>query len=351
MKRIFLILVLSIFVLCTACTDSYEDDYEYEDEATEMVFEETEESEVEEAEEATVESESIAKLDLSIGEDARVYLEEIADGIGDRDPGSEGEAETAEYIQSAFEEMGYTVELAEFEIDDEGEALTSTNVIAIKEGSSDQVIVVGAHYDDAYEEGTTGADDNASGVAVLLEVAQLVFDVDTPYTIHFVAFGSEELDLNGSTYFVESMDESELENMVGMVNLDSLIAGDKRYVYGTDEDGCMLDWILEDADSLGIEIEGKTADQLTDEDGNPCECADYDAFEKAKIPFAYFEATNWDLSPDAMIQVDPQFGDEGEIRHTEYDSVEYIDETFPGRIDEHLAAFTTLLYNLLTQYE
>lgn len=352
MKRsiLFITILLCMMLMITACTDSYdESEYDYESEETEVA--ETEEYEAEEATDTAIE-ETEASLDNSYGQSARVYLEAIAEDIGDREPGSDGEAQTAEYIQSVFEEIGYQPEMSDFSADDEeGGSINSTNVIAVKEGLSDQVIVVGAHYDAAYEDGTTGADDNASGVAVMLEVAELVYDIDTPYTIQFIAFGSEELALDGSTYYVDNLSDSELEKIVGMFNLDSLIAGDKMYVYGNDGSGTMRDWILEDADTLGVEIEGRTAEELNNEDGTPCECADYDAFEKAEIPFAYFEATNWDLAADAMTQVDPEYGEDGEIRHTEYDSVEYIDENFPGRIDEHLNVFVTLLYDLLTQYE
>jgi alkaline phosphatase isozyme conversion protein len=287
------------------------------------------------------------------GKMARQYLQAIAGDIGHREPGTQEEQLTAEYIQSVFEELGYSPQVQNFSFynEDEEETLYSQNVIAVKEGRFEQVIVVGAHYDSAYEDGTQGADDNASGVAVMLEVAAKVQDIETPYTILFAAFGAEEYDLNGSHYFVDNLSKTERQNISGMFNLDSLVAGDKTYIYGNDGPGTMRDWVLEDAARLGFELEGKTAEDLNNEDGSPCECADYDAFEKAGIPYAYFEATNWDLSPDAMIQVNPQFGKRGEIRHTKFDTLDYLDATFPGRIDHHLHLFVTLLFNLLTQYQ
>ena len=353
MKRFVFLAVFFCFLMLTACSDAvYEDMNEYAEENAEasQVIEANEYNEDESIEENGALSTGWA-IDLNTGEAAREHLEAIANDIGDRDPGSQGELRTAHYIQDVFEDIGYEVERSVFEIEDERETLTSANVIAVKEGVSEQVIVVGAHYDDAYERGTTGADDNASGVAVMLEVAEEVFEIDTPYTINFVAFGSEELDLNGSSFFVDNLDTTEIGLIVGMVNLDSLIAGDKMYVYGTDGTGTILEWVLEDAKNLGFEIEGKCAEDLNNADGSPCECADYDAFEKAHIPFVYFEATNWDLSPDAMVQVDPDYGRDGEIRHTKYDTVKYIDENFPGRIDKHLKVYVTLLYDLLTQFE
>lgn len=287
------------------------------------------------------------------GKMARQYLQVIAGDIGHREPGSEEEQQTAEYIRGVFEEIGYSSTVQDFSFYDEGEEQTfySQNVIALKKGQSERIIVVGAHYDSAYEKGTQGADDNASGVAVMLEVAGKVQGIETPYSILFVAFGAEEYDLNGSRYFVDNLSKAERQNIAGMFNLDSLIAGDKTYIYGNHGPGTMRDWVLEDAASLGFALEGKTAQDMNNEDGSLCECADYDPFEKAGIPFAYFEATNWELSPDAMIQVNPQFGKRGEIRHTKFDMIDYIDATFPGRIDHHLNLFVTLLFHLLTRYQ
>lgn len=353
MKRNLLCTILIGLLMLTACTSSSNaDDYDYQDDETQIYLTETEESAEDEAATSVVEEEVNLPSDTSFGENAREYLEAIAGDIGYREPGSEEEAQTAQYIKEVFEEMGYEPIVTPFTAydEEEGESITSANVMAVKEGQSDQVIVVGAHYDAAYEDGTKGADDNASGVAVMLEVAELVYGMDTPYTIKFIAFGSEELGLNGSAYFVDNLSSAELENTIGMFNLDSLIAGDIMYVYGNEGTGSMRDWVLNDAEELGFEMEGKTDEELYSEDGTPCECSDFDAFEKEEIPYAYFEATNWDLSADAMTQVDTDFGVDGEIRHTEYDTIEYIDESFPGRIDEHLNVFVTLLYDLLTQY-
>ena len=348
MKTTSLLAVLFCLLMITACTGQYEEDeseYETEETQTEVVVEET----------AVDDSSSAHEIQSTeaFGQSAREYLQAIAGDIGSREPGSDAEAETAVYIQGILEGFGYEVEVQPFTFidEDDGEEYSSANVIATKQGDSDEVIVVGAHYDSAYEDGSMGADDNASGVAVMLESAMLVFEEDTPYSITFVAFGAEEYDLNGSTYFVEQMDEADLAQIVHMINLDSLIAGDITYVYGTDGPGMIRDWVLNDAEMLGLYVEGKANEELNNSDGTPCECADYDAFEKADIPFTYFEATNWDLSPDAMTQVDPQYGIDGEIRHTEYDSIEYLDETFPGRIDEHLNLYVTLLYDLITQYQ
>lgn len=286
------------------------------------------------------------------GRSARGHLEVLAGEIGERLAGSGNETLAAEYIQGVFEEAGYTTEIQYFTAYDYGYGVnfTSTNIIAVKKGLSDQQIIVGAHYDSVEDDGSQGADDNASGVAVLLETAERVFDEETPYTIVFAAFGAEEEGLWGSENYVDQLNYFERKNIIGMVNLDCLIAGNKTYVYGNEGPGSIRDWLLADAKRQGFKVEGKTDEDMFNEDGTPCECSDFDAFEKSSIPYAYFEATDWDLSPDGMTQVDPQYGVDGEIRHTEFDTIEYIDSIFPGRIDDHLKAYVTLLVDLVTQY-
>ncbi len=289
------------------------------------------------------------------GQRARQHLEALAGGIGPRLAGSRQEAQAAAYIQAALEADGYPVQVQPFTFEGEVEGQEvggkSLNVIAVKPGRSAKEIVVGAHYDSVTA--GKGADDNASGVAVLLEVAEKVSKVTTPYTLRFIAFGAEEVDLNGSRTYARRMSQAEIENTRGMINLDSLAAGDIAYVYGQAGTADSLrDWIVKTANEAGYALETRTAEELNNADGTPCDCSDYSPFEKLGIPFAYFEATNWNLGDqDGYTQVDPALGEDGEIWHTRYDTVEQIEALFPGRIDAHLELFVTLLYETLTRME
>ncbi len=67
------------------------------------------------------------------------------------------------------------------------------NVVGVREGSdpSRPWYVVGAHYDSTPH--TPGADDNASGVAAMLEIARLLADFQPAATLHFVGFNLEEI--------------------------------------------------------------------------------------------------------------------------------------------------------------
>lgn len=285
------------------------------------------------------------------GQPARRWLEEIVGQFGARPAGSQTERKAAGYIAGQLEEMGYFVEVQPFTFDEDGgETIQSANIIAVKQGLSEREIIVGAHYDSG-DEGD-GADDNASGVAVLLETARRIIDLETPHTIRFIAFGAEENGLIGSNDYVRSLPKMALENIVYMVNLDSLIAGEIAYVYGdADFKGNLRDLVLKEARRLGYDLEGKTAEELDPPD-DPCECSDYFPFKQAGIPYIYFESTNWNLGDqDGWTQVDEDLGDDGMIWHTPYDTIAYIDRIAPERIDERLDLFVTLLIEVLTRYE
>ena len=280
---------------------------------------------------------------------ARTYLVALTD-LGPRVAGTEKEAQAAQYISDTFAQMGYSAELQSFsEPDGEGMVIDSANVIATKTGSSAQEIIVGAHYDSA--DMGLGADDNATGVAVMLEAAELVKNISTPYTIRFIAFGAEEPGLLGSYAYRDQMSQADFENTIAMINLDSVVVGDIAYIYSDEgSQTAIRDWALEWAFGNGFDLQTIQNVDLTDEDGYGS--SDYSAFREVGIPYMYFETTNWTLGNlDGYTQVDPQYGENGIIRHTQYDTLQYLDTTFPGRVDKNLKLYVTLLYNILSQYE
>ena len=97
-------------------------------------------------------------------------------------------------------------------------AARSTNVIADLPGTTNDVILVGAHHDT--QANSVGADDNASGVVGLLELARLLMPLRRRRTIRFVSFGAEEQLSVGSAAYVRAH-RDELESIALMVNLDS----------------------------------------------------------------------------------------------------------------------------------
>jgi alkaline phosphatase isozyme conversion protein len=285
--------------------------------------------------------------EVELGKLARAHLEALT-AIGPRLPGSKKEQEAAKYIVETFEKLGYSPQTQSFSATDEDDyEFTSSNVIAVKQGDSPKEIIIGAHYDSGDE--SLGADDNASGVAIMLEVAEQLADLKTPYTIRFIAFGSEENDLDGSYFYAQSMKQTDVDNTITMINLDSLAAGDITYVYSDEGKNAFLrDWVLEWAGKNNIPLQ--TIPNVDITDGGEY-VADYGAYKDRGIPFTYFEATNWMVGTmDGWTQVDPIYGDEGYIWHTQYDNLAYLDKTFPGRVDEHLKIFVSALDAICTEF-
>ena len=120
------------------------------------------------------------------------------------------------------------------------------NVVALLEGAgpkADEVVVVGAHYDHIgirrngdKTEICNGADDNASGVSAIIEIARQLTHADEslPRDVLFIAFSGEERGLLGSRHYVENPLIS-LDDTVAMVNLDMVgrLRDDELTIYGT----------------------------------------------------------------------------------------------------------------------
>jgi alkaline phosphatase isozyme conversion protein len=294
---------------------------------------------------------------VPLGTPAAKYGSEVARplindfiNIGSRLAGSAAETQAAQYISTVFTALGYSPENQPFTAEAGNKSITSSNVVTVKKGDSAQEIIVGAHYDSS--EAGPGADNNASGVAVMLEVAKLIQNMPTPYTIRFIAFGAEESGLLGSYAYLNQMSQEEFENIIAMVDLDSLVAGDIAYVFSDEGQlSSVRGWALESAIGNGFDLQTKPNADLTDA-ATGKGSSDYAPFKDAGIPFAYFTTTNLTLGDKkGTTQVDPRYGENGVIRNTKYDTLAYLDATFPGRVDTHLNLFISILYNLLTQYE
>ncbi len=176
--------------------------------------------------------------------------------LGGRFPATEGDTLAADYLAGQLRDLRLKRVVREkknkgFYQDfsfGKAEEKTTHNILAVLRGKDRQVrnefIVVGAHYDHlgmgGPESGSRrpdslsvhpGADDNASGDAVLLELARYFKKTGTPRSIVFIFFGAEEQGLVGSKRFVEWMKQdddrrvnlpADLKGIVAMVNLDMM---------------------------------------------------------------------------------------------------------------------------------
>ncbi|HLK63411.1 MAG TPA: M20/M25/M40 family metallo-hydrolase [Bryobacteraceae bacterium] len=119
-----------------------------------------------------------------------------------------------------FERLKPTAaDLAELVLNGQVRTLRSANLVATTRNSSAlREIIVSAHVDSA---GTPGAQDNASGVAVLLELARTLPKLHLPYRLRFVFFGAEEFGLLGSQAYLDHHRE-DLQRCALLFNMDSV---------------------------------------------------------------------------------------------------------------------------------
>ena len=123
--------------------------------------------------------------------------------------------QAAHYIKTEFLKAGLDVKEDFFQ----WEGKSYKNIVGEKKGRSspDRVLILGAHYDTV--PGSPGADDNASAVAVLLEVAKNARSVSLEGTIRLIAFTLEECNFVGSAHFVETLRKGK-EEILGMISLE-----------------------------------------------------------------------------------------------------------------------------------
>lgn len=186
------------------------------------------------------------------------------DKLEGRQTGTEGEKKAADFIAERFKQIGlegkgtdgYFQDFSfkpktdphqevQYNVKDGDSTISGRNVLGYLNNNAEKTIVIGAHYDHlGYgAEGSlyrgdaaihNGADDNASGVAVMLNLAGKLKASNKGNNYLFMAFSGEEMGLLGSNYFVKNstLNEGEINymlnmDMVGRMKPDSTLA-----VYG-----------------------------------------------------------------------------------------------------------------------
>ncbi len=163
----------------------------------------------------------------SLTQNLRCHVAHLSVDIGERHLWNGDSLErTAQYIESEFSAAGYAPMRQTFT----AYRKPVSNIIAEKKGTRPRSIVVGAHYDSV--PGSPGADDNASAVAGLLELARMLRNVSCASSFKLVAFVNEESPSFGSDY-MGSMQYARLlkergENVAFMIALEMIGCFDKR---------------------------------------------------------------------------------------------------------------------------
>lgn len=158
-------------------------------------------------------------LETRLGHHLAVLCEEIGPrSILD----SEALEQAGDYIEETLAALGYAVQEQEYAW--MGHTFRNLAIRLPGQTHPDEVVVVGAHYDTV--PGTPGADDNGSGVAVLLELARQCREMRLERTLHLVAFTLEEppaffTPWQGSRVYARALHQNR-ERVVAMLSLEML---------------------------------------------------------------------------------------------------------------------------------
>lgn len=152
-----------------------------------------------------------------------------SDALMGRAAGSAQEKIVAEFISEKLKRSGYKVKKQKFSFEFDSLEYKSQNVIGFINNRKDSTLLITAHYDhlgmgehkslSQSGEIHNGADDNASGVAIMLQLAEHLADSIQNYNLLFVSYSGHELGLYGSKYFSEHLC-SKYKKMALALNMD-----------------------------------------------------------------------------------------------------------------------------------
>ncbi len=170
-----------------------------------------------------------------------------------------------------------------------------TAVLPAAEGDTPgRFVIVGAHLDSV---DTPGANDNGSGIAALLETARVAAGLSLPLEVRFMAFGAEEIGLDGSRAAAAAL-SAEATRCAGMINLDTIGMGDTLMIYTTPGSSFRFAGaVAETAERLRIPFETGSST-----------ASDHSSFARLGIPSVFLmrEPTNlYHTDMDTIETVDP----------------------------------------------
>lgn len=244
-----------------------------------------------------------------------------SDSLQGRATGTEGGKMARMYVKNRMVAMGLTAYVPDYfqnfkAITPEGDSLAATNVIGFVPGTSKgPALVISAHYDHlGIHEGEifNGADDNASGVAAMLAIAEYYTRNQPEHSILFVAFDAEEMGLQGARYFVKSL-VAEADSLVFNLNLDMVSRSYERRLYasGTYHSPYLKPWLesVKDSTQWGVELRfGHDRPRGHLEDWTFS--SDHAAFHHAGIPFLYMgveDHNDYHKATDVFWTIDQDF--------------------------------------------
>jgi Zn-dependent M28 family amino/carboxypeptidase len=233
----------------------------------------------------------------TIAQSERQLLKDVetlsSDKYEGRKTGTRGSELARSYIRERFKTIGLkfygTSYESSFSFKSKDSRITGKNIIGYIQGKTDNVIVVSAHYDHlgiVNNEVYNGADDNASGVAGLLYLAEYFAKNPPDHTLVFAAFDAEEMGLQGAKAFIAKPPVT-LSRIGLNINMDMISHNDigELYVCGTFKYPELKKFFVTDSASpkvlFGHDDPKQGHDDWTDQ-------SDQGAFNARGIPFLYF---------------------------------------------------------------
>jgi len=219
-----------------------------------------------------------------------------SDELAGRAPLTKGNLKARAYIKDRFKELGLTSQYDNytqfFHFKAEKQIENAANIISFIPGkSTEKIIVITAHYDHiGIKDGEiyNGADDNASGTAALLALAEYFSQSPPEHSMIFAALDAEEMGLQGAKALVKDF-PFPLDQVVLNINMDMISRSDKNELYASGTlHNPQLKHILEEAAAgqsvklmFGHDTPGTGHDDWTN-------ASDHAAFHAQKIPYVYF---------------------------------------------------------------
>ncbi|MBI2310894.1 MAG: M28 family peptidase [Betaproteobacteria bacterium] len=161
--------------------------------------------------------------EILVRDNLRRHVAKLAGEIGERSMKRyDGLTAAADYIRDVLAAQGWRV--AEQTFESEGRPVRNIEAELLGTTRPNEILVIGAHYDSLT--GTTGANDNATGTAAVLELARLLNDARLDRTVRLVAFVNEEppyyyTEAMGSRVYARRARERS-ENIAGMLSLETI---------------------------------------------------------------------------------------------------------------------------------
>lgn len=239
-----------------------------------------------------------------------------SDSLQGRETNTAGNEIAREYILNRLQKLGVSAYVQDYTqtFTFGKDSVPAVNILGFVEGFTGRnYIVISAHYDHVGMKDSTkifnGADDNASGVASLLALAEYFRENQPENNLLFAFFDAEEKGLQGAKYFMQSvvMDTSRIKMNV---NLDMVSRGDKNELYavGTYFTPFLKPLITEAAKDKSINLLfGRDEPKKKP---NWVGASDHAPFHKAEIPFVYFgvdDHPDYHKVSDTAEKINPDF--------------------------------------------